>query len=170
MKNAYKLLVMAMSDPLYQKIVSSLEVSKDQSASLIKHALGNGEVEMFPVKQSENDKIEENRAPVSIFVKDRDYFRRIEFSRIRWIEASGSYSCLNLAGEPKLMLPYNLAELSGHLPSGLFVRVHRSFIVNIPFVDSFIGNMLCIGKEKIPISRQHKKDILERLNILGSVK
>lgn len=114
--------------------------------------------------------IEVQSKTTSVFVKDKDYFRKIEFKDIRWIEASGSYSCLNLECAPKLMLSFNLRELSAHLPSRLFVRVHRSYIVNIDFVDSFIGNTLCIGKNQIPVSKQHKRYVVGRLNILGNVK
>ena len=48
-------------------------------------------------------------------------------------------------------------------------RVHRSYIVNINSVDSFIGNMLFIGNCRIPISKSHKNEVLERLNLIGEV-
>lgn len=106
---------------------------------------------------------------VSVFVKDRDYFRRVDFARIKWVEASGSYCCMHLEDKRKLMLSYNLSELSAYLPP-YFVRVHRSFIVNMNYIDSFIGNMLCVGQERIPVSKQHKKGVIACLNIIGNVK
>ena len=56
-----------------------------------------------------------------------------------------------------------------YLPVQDFVRVHRSYIVNINSVDSFIGNMLFIGNCRIPISKSHKNEVLERLNLIGEV-
>ncbi len=68
------------------------------------------------------------------------------------------------------MLSFNLRELSGYLPTRLFMRVHRSYIVNINYIDSFIGNLLCIGEHRIPVSKRHKQKVITRLNVLGNVK
>ena len=64
----------------------------------------------------------------------------------------------------ELLLSFNLTEITSYLPVQDFVRVHRSYIVNINSVDSFIGNMLFIGNCRIPISKSHKNEVLERLN------
>lgn len=125
-------------------------------------------IQYVPVSEEQYGEIKQMmEEKTSIFVKDRDYFRRVDFDRIRWIEAAGSYCSLYLDGLPKLMLSFNLTELAGHLPSNLFVRVHRSYIVNINYIDSFIGNMLCLGADRVPISKQYRKDVISRLNVLG---
>lgn len=170
MKDVYKLLVLPVSDSLYRKIASQLSTSGNQQTGFLEQILEEGETGLSSVKQKENVWTEEAKIPVSIFVKDRDYFRRIEFCRIRWVEASGSYSCLNIDGASKLMLSFNLSELSPRLPCHLFMRVHRSYIVNINYIDSFIGNMLCIGTQRIPVSKRHKREVITRLNILGNIK
>lgn len=170
MKDVCRLLVLRLSDPLYQKVIAFLGITENQHADFFTQILDTGEDGLSSVKCKENIRMGESKIPMSIFVKDRDYFRRIEFSQIRWIEASGSYSCLNLNGTPKLMLSFNLSELSPRLPWDLFIRVHRSYIVNINYIDSFIGNMLCVGSERIPVSKQHKREIVNRLNILGNMK
>lgn len=154
---------------MYEKIMQLVVVTKKQVTNLLvkdrpDDLLPRSVLHEVDVGAGLNDQTN------SIFVKDRDYFRRIEFNCIRWIEASGSYSCLRLENASKLMLSFNLRELSEHLPSRIFVRVHRSYIVNVDFIDSFIGNVLCIGKDQIPVSKQHKQYVIGRLNILGSVR
>lgn len=159
-----------ISESIYGKIRECMELSEAQVLKLF------GEVEeseRIPLaKEPYGDWIlsDYKEQMDSIFVKDRDYFRRIDFNRIRWVEASGSYCCLYLENAPKMMLSFNLRELAEHLPRRIFVRVHRSYIVNIACIDSFIGNMLCIGKDRIPVSKQHKRRVLDRLNVLGSTK
>ena len=69
----------------------------------------------------------------------------------------------------ELLFSFNLTEITSYLPVQDFVRVHRSYIVNINSVDSFIGNMLFIGNCRIPISKSHKNEVLERLNLIGEV-
>ena len=75
------------------------------------------------------------------FVKEGAYFRRIDFKFIRWIKAEGSYCKLFMDNARELLLSFNLTEITSYLPVQDFVRVHRSYIVNINSVDSFIGNM-----------------------------
>lgn len=159
-----------VSEGIYNKIRECMDLSEEQVLKLFR---GSEEADQMPFANEPckgwilSDCKERTD---SIFVKDRDYFRRIDFNRIRWIEASGSYCCLYLENAPKMMLSFNLRELAEHLPGQIFVRVHRSYIVNIACIDSFIGNMLCIGKDRIPVSKQHKRRVLNRLNVLGSTK
>ena len=44
-----------------------------------------------------------------------------------------------------------------HLPSQQFVRVHRSYIINIDKIDSIEGNMIHINKHELPISKGQKE-------------
>ncbi|MDR0419689.1 MAG: LytTR family transcriptional regulator [Prevotellaceae bacterium] len=106
----------------------------------------------------------------SIFIKDRDYFRKIDFSDILWIEASGSYCCIYQKHKNKICLSFSLSEISAKLPSKYFLRIHRSYIVNIIHIDAFIGNIICVGESKLPISKVHKKEVIGRINVLGGLK
>lgn len=102
-----------------------------------------------------------------VFVKCKDYFRRVMLKDIMWIEADGSYCVINLSSGKKMEIPYSLSVVSERINSLLFCRVHRSFFVNLSFVDAFIGNSFCIGQKRIPISRRRRQDVLNRFNIIG---
>lgn len=158
-----------ISERLYEEIMQCVQFSECHLTSLFQQ--GEGKVEIQELAKMDEMRIWKSQKQMkSIFVKDRDYFRRIDFSGIRWIEAAGSYCCLYLENAPKLMLSFNLRELAVHLPNGIFMRVHRSYIVNIDYIDSFIGNMLFIGKKNIPVSKQYRQDVMARLNVLGNTK
>lgn len=167
-KGSESMLSLKVSERLYDEIVHCLEISEQQLADVFRQ-VGTDEVNVLP-PNPEIGAGEMKEEIGSVFVKDRDYFRKIGFSNIRWIEASGSYCCLYLDHGPKLMLSYNLRELALRLPQRIFIRVHRSYMVNIHFIDSFIGNMLCVGEKQIPVSKQHKRNVITRLNVLGNVK
>ncbi len=52
------------------------------------------------------------------------------------------------------------------LPENMFMRVHRSYIVNIEQITNLDGNMLIVSKKLLPIGKSHKKELMERLNII----
>ena len=104
----------------------------------------------------------------NIFIRIQDHFRKISFSDILYIEASGSY-CNFYLQTGKITVTYTLADTMQHLSKLLFLRVHRSFIINKNHVTSYIGNTLYIGEHMIPIGRHYKKEVLSHFNILGAI-
>lgn len=106
----------------------------------------------------------------SIFIKEKERFRKVEFQTILFVEALGSYCCVHLADGHDLTLSFTLSEITPRLQAGLFRRVHRSYIVNMDRIDAFIGHTLCIGHHRIPISKQHLREVMRQFNILGSVR
>lgn len=104
------------------------------------------------------------------FVRHNDYYKKVLFSDIMWVEAARSYCCIQTTGKASLIVTYPLAEVRKKLPSELFIQTHRSFLVNVKLVEKFIGNMLYVGKKSIPISRKFKKEVLERFFFLDNIK
>lgn len=108
--------------------------------------------------------------PHCIFIKEKERFRKIDFQTILFVEALGSYCCVHLDGGHDMTLSFTLAEITPKLQASFFLRVHRSYIVNMDRIDAFIGNMLCIGNHRIPVSKQHRTEVMRQFNILGSSK
>lgn len=106
----------------------------------------------------------------SIFIKEKERFRKIDFRTILFVEALGSYCCVHLEGGHDMTLSFTLAEITPKLQASFFLRVHRSYIVNMDRIDAFIGHMLCIGPHRIPVSKQHRSEVMRHFNILGSAK
>lgn len=108
--------------------------------------------------------------PHCIFIKEKERFRKIDFGTILFVEALGSYCRVHLEGGHDMTLSFTLAEITPKLQAGFFRRVHRSYIVNMDRIDAFIGNLLCIGPHRIPVSKQHRSEVMRQFNILGSSK
>lgn len=105
------------------------------------------------------------------FVRQADYMNKIRFSDILWVEASRSYSYLHLAdNKAKVIVTHPLSEVKKKLPQTRFIQIHRSFIVNICYVERFIGNMLYIGKVSFPISRKYRNEVMKHFIFLDTVK
>lgn len=111
----------------------------------------------------------DNSTMDSIFIKIQDRFRKILFNDILYIEASGSYCNFYLQTGDKIIVTYSLADTIQHLSEVLFIRVHRSFVINKKHVTGYVGNIFYMGEHIIPIGRQYKKEALSRFNILGII-
>lgn len=120
----------------------------------------------------EVEKVEKKEAvayvPDYIFIKSRDFFKKVRFRDILYLEASGSYCVIHLSATENITCTRTLSEIVRHFPATSFIRVHRSFVVNLEHVDRYLGNQLWVEKVSIPIGRLFKKEVLNHLNILGA--
>lgn len=99
-----------------------------------------------------------------IFVKVDGRFERIELNRLLYVEGMQNYVQLHTESGKRTPL-ISLKQMEDKLPGRQFLRVHKSYIVNIEKVQSIEGNQLVIGSERVPVSRS-KVDEISRL-ILG---
>lgn len=103
-----------------------------------------------------------------IFIKRSEYFKKIAFDDIMWVEASRSYCYLHLIDKTRLIVTYPMAEIKKKLPAEQFIQPHRSYLVNKHLVNKFIGNMLYIDEQAFPISRKFKSEILKHFLFLDN--
>lgn len=101
----------------------------------------------------------------SFFVKDGSQYSKIDFDTINYIEADGSYSQI-ITTSKKYTLSTNLAHFQEHLNHPTFIRIHRSYIVNINKVEAFDKNSLTISSKTLPISKSYQKEVLQLFNKL----
>lgn len=100
------------------------------------------------------------------FVLQNEYYRKILYADILWLEASGSYCYLNIADGKRIIVAHTLSEVGQKLPSERFIRIHRSTIVNLYAVDCFTGNMLYINRNRLHISSPYRKLVFACFNVL----
>ena len=100
-----------------------------------------------------------------IFVKINSRFEKILLQDILWIEADGNYSNI-VTADQKYILVSNLSSLQEKIAHPLFLRVHRSFIVNLQRIDSFEENRLFINSKEIPISKTNRAEFIRRFMVI----
>lgn len=105
-----------------------------------------------------------------IFIREKDFHRKFLYTSILWIEASGNYCSLHLQDRHDLLIIESISYLEKILPPNRFVRIHRSCIVNMYAVDSFVGNILCIGAAKLSVSAPYRQTVLSSFTILDASK
>src|SRR5688572_19518971 len=65
--------------------------------------------------------------------------------------------------EKEIITQQKISYLEESLPSQQFLRIHRSFIVNIDKIDAYSATDVEIGKHSIPIGRNYKNDVMKVL-------
>lgn len=90
---------------------------------------------------------------------------KIDIPSIYLIQAKGDY--INIKTEEKNYVVHStLKKIEEKLPTSLFLKVHRSYIINIKKIVDIEDNSVLIKKEVIPVSRSKRPELMERLNLL----
>lgn len=100
-----------------------------------------------------------------LFLKSEYKIRRINFNDILYIEGLKDYIKVYTTGEDKPILSLNsIKSLEQKLPENKFMRVHRSFIVNLDRIETIERSRIIFGKVYIPVSDQYKDQFQEYLD------
>jgi len=100
-----------------------------------------------------------------LFLKSDYKIKRINFNNILYIEGLKDYVKVFTVNNPKPVLSLtSLKLLEAKLPEKQFMRVHRSFIVNLEKIDTIERSRIVFGKEYIPVGDQYKDKFQEFLD------
>ncbi len=114
--------------------------------------------ENTPIESIEIQKKEEANEDF-IFIKNEGKFIKVKHLDIRYIESYGEYAKIYLDNS-MIMSRLSLSKIIDNLPSNRFIRIHRSYIINVSFLSHLEGNQVTIKDKKIPVSRGKKEELL----------
>jgi DNA-binding LytR/AlgR family response regulator len=97
-----------------------------------------------------------------IFIKSNLKKLKIFTSRIKWVEAYGDYVKVVTEDASNLVLS-TMKSFENDLCKEKFLRVHKSFIINIDKVERYNSKFAEIGVTKIPLSRNKKENLAKAL-------
>lgn len=116
-----------------------------------------------------NDEISIEQHPIilndRLFIRCRDKMVKILIADILYIEADRNYSRI-FTKKKEYLLTLTLKTIESRLPPELFVRVHRSYIINLSHVDEVANGYLLINEKSIPLSGNLRENLLERIQTL----
>lgn len=113
-----------------------------------------------PVPFKENLTMEDG-----IFVKSNKRLEKIMLRDVLWVEASDIYAMVYTANA-KFLLNSSLKMIEDKFPAAGFIRVHRSYLVNLEKVEAIEENDLLLNNIKIPIGKTHRDLLMKRLSFL----
>ncbi len=100
-----------------------------------------------------------------LFLKSEYKIRRINFNDILYVEGLKDYVKVYLKHEEKPILSLaSMKAMQQKLPEEHFMRVHRSFIVNLDQIEVVERSRVVFGKTYIPVSDQYKEKFQDFLN------
>lgn len=100
-----------------------------------------------------------------LFVKTGGKLVRLNFEDVLYIEALSTYVVLVTARQ-KHIVSGTLKSIEERLPFRHFVRVHRSYMVNLHRIEAVVDNMLQLGAHEVPLSRSYHDEFMGRLQAL----
>lgn len=110
----------------------------------------------------ENSKQESNQ---DLYVNIDRRLIKINFPSIYLIEAKGDYILIK-TNDKNYTVHSTLKKIEEKLPKDLFLKVHRSFIINTKKIIDIEDNSVLIEKDVIPVSRSNRPELMKRLNLL----
>ena len=108
--------------------------------------------------------ISEDKKDDFIFIKTDSKIYRVLYNDIVYAEASGNYTKI-VTTQQTLMPAITFSGFEQQLPSSLFIRVHRSFIINKSHITHIEGNRVFVNNIEIPIGINYKEAFLKALGI-----
>ncbi|MFN7118260.1 MAG: LytR/AlgR family response regulator transcription factor [Saprospiraceae bacterium] len=100
-----------------------------------------------------------------IFVRHKDSMVKIFLEDIFYIEADRNY-CRIFTRNKEYLLAITLKIIEEKLPTQHFIRVHRSFIVNLAQIDEVAESHVIIARKAIPLSKSLREELLKRIQTI----
>jgi DNA-binding LytR/AlgR family response regulator len=89
------------------------------------------------------------------FVWQNKVLKRIDPAQVMCLYTEGNYTRIFLSDETYYMVRSSLSRALKKLPPEMFIRIHRSLVASIYFIDDIPKDHLVIGGKPIPIGRQY---------------
>lgn len=117
-------------------------------------------------QSNQNEKTETKEALINDFYINIDRrLIKIDLPTVYLIQAKGDY--INIKTEDKNYIVHStLKKIEEKLPDSMFLKVHRSYIINVKKIIDIEDNSVLINKDVIPVSRSKRPELMKRLNLL----
>ena len=114
---------------------------------------------------SNNTVVENDETTTEFFVKDAGGLVKVKVEDILFVQADDNYSRIFTINKNHL-ISSTLKKVDDKLPKTNFVRIHRSYIVNVNFIDKLKDGYLYLGKHQLPIGRSYQEALNNRITKL----
>jgi len=113
----------------------------------------------FKLNQQNEIPLSNNNAAANafIFVKSDKMMIKIMLHEINYIESIRNYVSIYLNDGREVVTMNTISNIEERLPETLFLRIHRSFIICIDKIESYMSGSVKIAGQNIPIGRNYKE-------------
>ena len=137
-------------------------VQPDRLAESLRRVVNSRLVPVHPAVVGRRDRADDPTIPVEL----AGITRLLQRSAVRWVEAQGDYARLHTA-EGSHLVRVSLATLAERWADAGFVRIHRSYLVQLRLISELRLNggtyVVTIDGRELPVARRHTRDLKDRL-------
>lgn len=99
-----------------------------------------------------------------VFIKTDNRMQKVNFAEILFVEGLGNYVTIHTT-KGKFVTLLNVKDLEENLPSEMFMRVHRSYIISLGKIEFVEGNQIFLDKDtSIPLGETYKNQLWAALD------
>lgn len=119
------------------------------------------------LQESNEPKAEPNSLKLEdrIFVRQNDLMCKILIADILYLQADRNY-CQVFTEDKNYLLVNTLKNMEDKLPTDVFQRIHRSYIINLKQVNEFNHNHITVGNKILPMSKELRPELMARLQTI----
>jgi len=92
-------------------------------------------------------------------------YSRLLYNQINFAEAERAYCTIHTT-DKEFTLSINMAAVAEQLNRDRFMKIHRSYIVNIRKITEYTGADVTVAGRSLPVSDQHRSELMARLKVL----
>ncbi len=97
-----------------------------------------------------------------VFLKSGKKFTKVPIEKISFLEADGSY-CKVVTDDQEFTLSCNLNHFSSNISNGSFLRIHKSYAVNVDCITGIDNDYVFVDEKALPIGRVYKNEVKNML-------
>ena len=99
------------------------------------------------------------------FVRTNHKMEKVKLAEIKYVESMREYVAI-FTSNRRFVIHKSMNFMEQELPKNEFIRVHRSYIVNLDFIENIQGNTIEIVGKKIPIGASYRKTFFEKIELI----
>jgi two-component system, LytTR family, response regulator len=125
-------------------------------------------IELKSLKDNSNQVSIHNSKEISqdiVLLKSGPKIHKVTLSEILFLEKEGNYFNIHTIHNKKILIRMNFFDIFRFIPQEFFVRVHKSYIVNLKHVDLIESQHIVIRSHTIPIGITYKEDFLKLMKV-----
>ncbi|HNR05731.1 MAG TPA: LytTR family DNA-binding domain-containing protein [Saprospiraceae bacterium] len=105
----------------------------------------------------------------NIALPTQEGFKMVRLNEISYLEAESNYTWVVMADRKKYLVTRTLKEMEDQLSQGPYLRVHKSYLVNLNGVDRYVrgqgGYLIMKDQSQVPVARTQKEVLLRSLKL-----
>ncbi len=101
----------------------------------------------------------------SIFIKKDNSFLKVKTTDITYLKSEGNYLEVSVSNKQKFVIRSSIKGFLSCLPSGQFLRIHNSYVVNLEYITKVTYTAVVIDNHELPISKNRRDDVMKQMNI-----